>query len=100
MAYQYQLHEQAHNEYLDAYEWYELKQKGLGYRFMAAVGNKINKIAEHPEYYSKIRKDFRQAKVDDFPFTIVYEFFPRRRLIHIAAIHHSSRHPKSKFRQE
>lgn len=29
MAYPYKLHEKAHEEYIDTYEWYELKQKGL-----------------------------------------------------------------------
>ena len=29
MPYPYLLHEKAHEEYIEAYEWYEEKQKGL-----------------------------------------------------------------------
>jgi hypothetical protein len=37
MSYPLKLHEKAHHEYIAAYEWYELKQTGLGNRFMESV---------------------------------------------------------------
>ena len=37
MGHPYKLHEQAREEYIESYEWYELKQKGLGDRFMNCV---------------------------------------------------------------
>jgi len=30
MAYPYQIHEEAHEEYIGAYNWYELQKPGLG----------------------------------------------------------------------
>jgi len=53
MAYPYRLHQQAYEEYIEAYEWYELKQRGLGDRFMSSVEKRLHQISEHPEYYSK-----------------------------------------------
>ncbi len=34
MAFAYTLHEEAHKEYIEAYEWYESRQEGLGDRFI------------------------------------------------------------------
>ena len=96
----YRLHEQAYEEYIEAYEWYEQKQKGLGDRFMNSVEKKLQQINEHPEYFGKRQNsNFREAKVENFPYMIVYEFFNRKQLIHIAAIYHSKRNPKRKYRR-
>ncbi|MEJ7822346.1 MAG: type II toxin-antitoxin system RelE/ParE family toxin [Chitinophagaceae bacterium] len=100
MVYAYRLHEQAHEEYINAYCWYEIKQKGLGERFMKCVEKRLNQISEHPEYYSKIQGKYRAVKVENFPYTIIYEFFRQKQFIHIAAIYHTKRNPKSKFRRK
>jgi plasmid stabilization system protein ParE len=100
MAYPYRLNEQAHEEYIEAYGWYEQKQKGLGSTFMNNVEKRLQQISEHPEYYSKKHSsNFREAKVESFPYMIVYEFFKRKQLIHIAAIYHSKRNPRTKYRR-
>lgn len=99
MPYPFRLHAQAHEEYIEAYEWYELKQPGLGNRFMNCVEKRLQQISEHPEYYGKRHSHFREAKVENFPYMIVYEFFRRKQQIHIAAIYHSKRNPKKKYRR-
>ena len=99
MSYPYRLHAQAHVEYIEAYEWYELRQPGLGNRFMNAVEKRLKQISQHPEYFGKRHTHFRETKVENFPYLIVYEFFKRKRLIHIAAIYHSSRSLKGKYRR-
>ncbi|MCD6012521.1 MAG: Plasmid stabilization system protein [Flavipsychrobacter sp.] len=100
MPHSLKIHEQAHYEYIEAYGWYEMKQLGLGDRFMAAVEEKLEQIKANPEYYSKTLKNFRQVKVHNFPFSIVYEFYSRRKLVHIASIFHNSRNPRIKYRKE
>ncbi len=99
MAYPYSLHALAHEEYLNAYEWYELKQEGLGERFMQSVEKTLEQISAHPEYYNKRKANYRAAKVKGFPYTIVFEFFPRKQFIHIAAVYHGKRNPAKKFRR-
>lgn len=99
MAYRYRIHELAHEEYINAYEWYEIKQIGLGDRFMKSVEMRLTQISEHPEYFSKKQSNYRIAKVENFPYYIVYEFFKRKHLIHIAAIYHGKRNPKRRFRK-
>jgi plasmid stabilization system protein ParE len=100
MAYTYRLHEQAHEEYIEAYSWYEEKQRGLGARFMNSVEKRLQQISEYPEYFGKRqRSNFREAKVENFPYMIVYEFFKQKQMIHIAAIYHNKRNPKRKYRR-
>jgi plasmid stabilization system protein ParE len=99
MPFPYHIHELAYEEYLDAYEWYELKQKGLGDKFAKAIENRLDHISEHPEHHSKFRGNIRQAKVTGFPFTISYEFFTRQKSILIAAIHHTKRKPSRRYRK-
>jgi len=100
MAFPYRLNPQAHEEYIEAYAWYEEKQPGLGNRFMNSVETRLQLISEHPEYFGKRKHNrFREAKVEYFPFMIVYEFFKQKEIIHIAAIYHSSRRPGSKYRR-
>lgn len=100
MAFQYKLHQAAHEEYINAYEWYELRQNGLGDKFMIAVEKRIFQISENPEYFSLLQGRFRQVKIEGFPFILAYEFFPQRKLIHIASIYHVRRNPRKKFRKE
>ena len=99
MSYRYRIHELAHDEYISAYEWYEIKQIGLGDRFMKSVELRLVQISEHPEYFSKKHSNYRIAKVENFPYYIVYEFFKRKSFIHIAAIYHGKRNPKNRFRK-
>ncbi len=100
MSYPYKLHEFAHREYIATYEWYELRKEGLGDSFMQAVEKKLKLISKHPEYYSRKKSNFREAKVTGFPYVIVYEFLTRKKQIHIAAIYHSKRNPRRKYRRQ
>lgn len=100
MPFLYKLNEQAHKEYIEAYEWYEEKQPGLGNRFMDSVERRLQQISEHPEYFGHRKSSrFREVKVEYFPYIIVYEVSKQKRIIHIAAIYHSKRKPGSKYRR-
>ena len=100
MSFPYSLHEKAYEEYIDAYDWYELRSTGLGDRFMNCVEKRIGFISVNPEYYSRKHGNFREAKVEDFPYMIVYEFFRNKKTIHISSIYHSKRNPKGKYRRK
>jgi plasmid stabilization system protein ParE len=66
---------------------------------MNSVEKRLQQISEHPEYFGRRKHNrFREAKVEHFPYMIVYEFFKQKGIIHIAAIYHSSRRPRGKYR--
>ena len=101
MSYTYRLHLLTKQDYDEAYEWYEDKQKGLGERFLKAVRKKIEEIVLHAEAYSsKSNKRFREARVDFFPYLIVYKINKRKKEIYISSIHHAKKHPDKKYKKE
>lgn len=99
MPYPIILHEQAHLEYIDSYEWYELQQPGLGDRFKTNVEKCLAEISEHPEYFNRRNGNYRVTKVKGFPYVIVFEFFKRKQVIHISAIYHGKRNPRKRYRR-
>ena len=100
MSYTYRLHPLIRQDYDEAYAWYEDKQKGLGERFIKAVRRKIEEIAVHPEVYgSRSNKTFREAKVDFFPYLVVYKVNKRSKELYISSIHHTKKHPQKKYRK-
>jgi hypothetical protein len=68
---------------------------------MDSAEKRLQQISEHPEYYGKKQNSsFREVRVENFPYMIVYEFFKQKRLIHIAAIYHSKRNAgRRKYRR-
>jgi plasmid stabilization system protein ParE len=100
MAFQLKIHSDARKEHMRSSQWYELQQAGSGERYANAVGDRIKQILLNPEQFSFVKGNYRYAKTEEFPYVIVYEFFPRRKTIHIAAIFHTSRNPQKKFRKE
>jgi hypothetical protein len=79
MTYKCEFHSEVENDYNEAYGWYEGQKKGLGERFLAFVRNKIDQIAENPEYYGvRTRKEHREVQVDVFPYLIVCTKFISR----------------------
>ena len=100
MKYDYRLHPLVQADYNEAYEWYENKQKGLGERFLKAVRQKIEEISLNPHVHpSKSRKKYREARVDFFPFLIVYSIDKVNKELYILSIHNTKRHPLKKYRK-
>jgi len=100
MSYTYHLHPLAVEDYTEAYAYYEGKQTGLGERFLKAVRFKIEDIVQQPENYgSRDKKQYREVKVDYFPYLIIYKIHKRKRTIHIGSIHHTKRDPSKKYRK-
>jgi len=100
MIYLLRLHPLSQEDFDEAYGWYEDQQKELGERFSNAIRGKIEQILLRPQVYgSRGNKKFREAKVEFFPYVIVYKINERKKEIYISSIHHNSKHPKKKFRK-
>ena len=83
-------------ELLEAWEWYEDKQSGLGDRFKQYVYNCISIIEQHPERYPERRKNYREAIVKIFPYLIIYRVHKKRKVIAIVSVFHTRRSPRKK----
>ncbi|MGZ3755172.1 MAG: type II toxin-antitoxin system RelE/ParE family toxin [Mucilaginibacter sp.] len=95
MKYTHLLLRKAQTEILDAWEWYEDKQDGLGDRFKQEVEKKIKSILKNPLKYP-LKGKYREAQTEVFPFLIVYDIDEITNVIFILSVFHMSRHPKKK----
>ena len=80
----------------DAYEQYEEQKPGLGEEFLEELDVIYRKIESHPEYFGKVKKNFRRAALKRFPFVIVYEIFKTE--VVVFAVFHTRRNPRHKFK--
>jgi plasmid stabilization system protein ParE len=99
MAFQVFFHPQAEKEYTEAIKWYEEKLPDLGRKFENAVEKQIKLIANKPHQYQIKRAVFREAKTEKFPYIIVFKVYEEVNTILIAAVFHTSRKPKKKYRK-
>lgn len=100
MPYTYTLHPLAHQDMIDAYEWYENKSTGLGEEFGKTIATKIGIILSNPFVFSsKAKKHYREAILQKFPFIIVYKINEATKSVYILSIHHAKKHPRNKFRK-
>ena len=99
MTYEIEFHPLITRDYNEAYTYYENKQPGLGERFLKAVRAKVDVIREKPDIFaSRSNKKFREAKVDFFPFLIIFRLNRKSGVIFVSSIHHTKKHPLKKYR--
>src|SRR5438876_10264179 len=64
---------EAEDDIADSYDWYEIREPGLGEDFLRCVEACILGIQRHPNLYPFVVDAFRRALVRRFPFEIFYE---------------------------
>jgi ParE toxin of type II toxin-antitoxin system, parDE len=93
--------QEAHQDTLDAYSYYEEKLAGLGERFLDALQQRYTELSANPTFYSYIDEDpmkvFRDVKLEKFPFVIVYEIIENQVVVY--AVHNTYKHPLNKLRK-
>jgi plasmid stabilization system protein ParE len=87
----------AEKELEEALEWYENRSKDLGKRFLKEVQKKLKVIQKQPDYYAVRQDHFREAKVKDFPYHVIYRIDESLKVIVVSSIFHTKRNPTSKY---
>ena len=82
---------EARSEFLDAVEYYEDCQRGLGRHFRYLVESATKKISEAPFIYRILKVPFRRYLLPKFPYSIIYSIEPDH--IRIIAVAHNKRKP-------
>ena len=82
---------------MEAWDWYDDRWIGLGDRFMREVEKKVQQIEKTPERYAERRTGFREAKINVFPYLIIYRIQKRKKIIAISSIFHTNRNPKKRY---
>lgn len=86
------------NELLEAWEWYEDRQIGLGERFKTDIYKLIDNIEQLPDRYPNKKKNYREARLKSFPYLVLYRINKKQKKIVITSIFHTSRHPSKKYK--
>jgi toxin ParE1/3/4 len=82
----------AEEEFDDSIAWYESQREGWGREFRATIEDYFQQIADHPEWFTKVRGEVRRAVVRRFPFVIHFLMEPER--IVVLSVFHTSRDPE------
>ena len=64
-------HPEAEEEFLEAVEFYEEHETGLGYDFSVEVLATIRNIVAHPDSWPVLDDDIRRCLTNRFPFGIL-----------------------------
>ena len=75
MRYKIEVRALAVIEILEAFDWYELQQAGLGSDFLHELDIFYNSLYSNPKTHSYFKKPVRQGKINRFPYLVVYEIF-------------------------
>ena len=87
----YRFHSEADQELLEAVQFYESREPGLGGRFLDGVESTIDSILENPEQFGVLDGDIRVAQLRRFPYGILYSIESNEILI--VAVMHLHRRP-------
>ena len=79
-------------ELIESARYYEDRQSGLGKRFLEAIRNATQRIQLFPTIFQHIDGDLRRARVERFPYGIVFR--ERDEYIEIIAVMHFKRNPE------
>lgn len=85
------LSDEASEEALEAYFWYEEQRAGLGESFRENLDHKMIFLKQNPLSSSFIFENIRSSKIERFPFNIIYRIVGSQ--IQVIAIFHHSRNP-------
>ena len=82
MKYELEIKEEANQDIIEAYLYYEEKQEGLGERFLENLRLYIERVSNYPEHYAIKRPPYREAFIKKFPYLIVYEFIEEKVIVY------------------
>ena len=88
--------EDAYRDLQEAYNYYEEQSPGLGDRFVEEVKEKINYIRKYPLHFSKVERDFRQTRINLFPYLLIYEISGKEIIVY--SIFNCYQDPNKKFK--
>lgn len=81
-------------EFIEAVEYYNDQEEGLGLQFSEDIRATIERIVQYPEAWPLISKRTRRCRTKRFPYGVVYQV--RGRTLLIIAVMHLRREPQTR----
>ena len=99
MSYKLIILKKAAEDTVEAYQYYENLQPGLGDRFLEEVLKRYNDVSKHPHYYDFIDSQnvIRDVMLKNFPYLILYEIEDDSVIVY--SVHQGYKHPDKRFRK-
>ena len=91
MSYKIKITQEAESEILQAQNWYEEQQTGLGQNFISTIKEHINLLKNPTVEHKIVFKNIRRVLTRRFPFVIYYIRDEKNLLIKIIAVLHNRR---------
>ena len=82
----------ANRELVEAVDYYESQQPGLGGRFLDEVDAAVDRIRQHPDTWAKVSDRVRRCLVHRFPFAVLYQHLESE--VHVLAVADMRRDPR------
>ncbi|MBS77422.1 type II toxin-antitoxin system RelE/ParE family toxin [Variovorax sp. Varisp41] len=74
MSFEVRFEAPAQDDLRTAFEWYEVRQTGLGTEFLRSVAAASELLARDPERHPFANAPYRSAKLRRFPYALHYRF--------------------------
>lgn len=89
----YNLSQEAEDDILEAYLWYEEQRPGLGEEFLESLDKAHQSIMQNPSTYrTRYKKKARAFLVDRFPYVILYVL--EKQEVNVISVFNTSRDPQ------
>ena len=98
MGYKSIFSERAAKEYFDAIAWYKKRSLQAAGNFVSFVRQTLDEIEGQPDHFRLTYKNYHEAKIKKYPFSIVYFIDKKEQVVVITTIFHHKRNPRKKFR--
>jgi plasmid stabilization system protein ParE len=95
MSYTLEIKEEARQDVLQAAQWHEEQQEGLGQRFWESTWANLKYLENYPLSQQRKYQENRELLMKDFPYVIVYRIAERNTVI-VLAIASCKQHPSKK----
>lgn len=89
----YSFHPEAQSELKLAIDYYEYREKMLGYQFAIEVFAAVERAATYPAMWPFIESNIHRCLVHRFPYGIVYHYDEAKDELLILAVMHLHREP-------
>lgn len=92
MSRKLKLREAAKTDVLQAFNWYEDRERGLGFEFTRAVRVAFAAIERDPTLYPVALEDIQRAQIGRFPYIVYFVVLPNA--VSVIAVLHARRDPR------
>ena len=95
MIFDFEVSDEAEQEIMRIYYWYEDQRAGLGDQFQDRIDQALDLIHEAPYLFAPYNIHFRKMVLPRFPYAVIYEVSEEERVITILRVVHQRRGAKN-----